>query len=448
MHFERLVIEAGRTSFSLELHRHLTVIGGVGPVEREGLINEMVGSLGPGRPGVHLELASDAGTRYALFRPVGGRPCVVDIDREADVTEAFLAHDGNVNLLERAGMTVRSASRQMRLTEADLLTRSTMEEYLLSLAHVDQGRLWDVARKVQHRQALLDEAAAEAGSTAEDAAAVEAIETRHREFEEAQERHERFRHLWFMIGGIAAIAVVPVAAAVGPLAAVPLALAALAMTVVSFRAWRRLEEARLREEAALAEAGAHSYLTFQINRVNGLLADDQRRKAMMQAAEFHRAAVVEWELLAGEIPVEWALAHETEVREAATRIRDTIGGPSNPMAVRLNEVEEATADVAHALLHRLDQMRTLGAGGESFPIFLDDPLAELVPEAKPNLLDLLVRASANQQVIYLTEDADVIEWARLEALSGALSLVEPSAPAESAPTGDDDRPRSSRHVAA
>lgn len=448
MHFERLIIEAGRTSFSLELHRNLTVIGGVGPVEREGLINEMVGALGPGRPGVHLELASDAGTRYALFRPVGGRPCVVDIDREADVTEAFVAHDGAVNLLERAGMSVRSASRQMRLTEADLFTRSTMEEYLLALAHVDQGRLWDVAHKVHHRQALLDEAAQEAGSNAEDAAAVEAIEARHDEFEAAQAHHERLRHLLFMTGGIAAIAVVPAAATLGPIAAIPLAIAAVVMTVVSYRAWRLLEEARLREEEALREAGAHSYLTFQINRVNSLLADDQRRKAMMQAAEFHRAAVVEWELLAGDIPVEWALAHETEVREAATRLRDTIGGPANPMAVRLSEVEEATADVAHALLHRLDQMRTLGAGGESFPIFLDDPLAELVPEAKPPLLELLVRASAHQQVIFLTEDADVVEWARAEALTGALSLVEPSAPSEPAPTGDDDQPRSSRHVAA
>ena len=47
----------------------MTVIAGVGRPERDGLITELVGGLGRGRSGVHLEIASDAGTRYAIFRP-------------------------------------------------------------------------------------------------------------------------------------------------------------------------------------------------------------------------------------------------------------------------------------------------------------------------------------------------------------------------------------------
>ena len=44
---------------------------------------------------------------------------------------------------------------------------------------------------------------------------------------------------------------------------------------------------------------------------------------------------------------------------------------------------------------------------------------------KPELLELLMKASADQQVIYLTQDEDVASWARVEALTGAMSVVEP-----------------------
>jgi hypothetical protein len=116
------------------------------------------------------------------------------------------------------------------------------------------------------------------------------------------------------------------------------------------------------------------------------------------------------------------------------------------MALTMSETEETTADVGHALLARLDEMRLLGAGGETFPVFLDDPFANLPSETKPGLLELLVTASRAQQIIYLTEDADVAEWARLEALTGDLAIVEPGS--GSRPGGDDNNPKRSRHVAA
>ncbi|HEY5153296.1 MAG TPA: hypothetical protein VIJ47_01085, partial [Acidimicrobiales bacterium] len=67
-----------------------------------------------------------------------------------------------------------------------------------------------------------------------------------------------------------------------------------------------------------------------------------------------------------------------------------------------------------------------GAGGESFPLLVDDALADIDPASKPQLLEMLVKASARQQVIYLTEDEDVAAWARVEAMTGALGLVEPA----------------------
>jgi len=81
--YERLVIEADDNNFSVEFHPRLTVIAGVGRLEREGLINELVGALGSSRSGVHAELATDSGGRFAVFRPTGGRHRVIDVEQHS-----------------------------------------------------------------------------------------------------------------------------------------------------------------------------------------------------------------------------------------------------------------------------------------------------------------------------------------------------------------------------
>ena len=68
MRYERLVIQAGSNSFTLNLHPRLTVIAGVGQLERESLIGELVGALGSSRSGVHAELVQDDG-RHLDYEP-------------------------------------------------------------------------------------------------------------------------------------------------------------------------------------------------------------------------------------------------------------------------------------------------------------------------------------------------------------------------------------------
>ena len=89
MRFDRLVIEADENTFSLEFHPRLTVIGGVGRLEREGLITELVGSLSSSRAGVHAEIVADNGNRFAVFRPFGARARVIDVEASADVSTRF-----------------------------------------------------------------------------------------------------------------------------------------------------------------------------------------------------------------------------------------------------------------------------------------------------------------------------------------------------------------------
>lgn len=45
---------------------------------------------------------------------------------------------------------------------------------------------------------------------------------------------------------------------------------------------------------------------------------------------------------------------------------------------------------------------------------------------KPFLLELLGRSAGEPQIVFLTGDEDVASWARLEALTGEVALIEPA----------------------
>ena len=62
-----MVIEAGRHTIALDLHPRLTVITGVGDLERESLAGELLGAMGRSRPGVHVEVTTDDGRHLALM---------------------------------------------------------------------------------------------------------------------------------------------------------------------------------------------------------------------------------------------------------------------------------------------------------------------------------------------------------------------------------------------
>ncbi len=117
------------------------------------------------------------------------------------------------------------------------------------------------------------------------------------------------------------------------------------------------------------------------------------------------------------------------------------------MAPMVLGAEDNRAELAHALLQRLQQLKSLGAGGESFPLLLDDALAEVDSGVKPELLELLTKASLNQQIVYLTEDPDVASWARVEALTGHLSIIEPASDRPAGERANPHRRRRSNHIA-
>ncbi|HNB94531.1 MAG TPA: hypothetical protein PLX07_06090 [Microthrixaceae bacterium] len=423
MQFERLVIESGASSVSFDLHPRLTVIAGMSQMERDGLINEFVGALGNSRSGIHLELVAGNGNRFAVFRPSGAPHRVIDVDHRTDVTQQFSDATGSIDLLSRAGLDVRTARKVMRFGSQDLAETTERGAYIQQLARIEQNELWSAAEALVIADRRMEEEADAVGSSVEDAEVIERIEQRHEQFERTQVDNEKVRRMTFLAAGFAALLAVPAAALIGTFAVIPLGLVALAAVAVSIVYWQRMEKARTAEEAALADAGAQSYLGFHLQRVNSLLGSDQGRQRLIRAAEEHRQAAQRWHALAGEVDVNWAVANRAEITGAA-RLRANVQPfltPEDPSS------GDRTAAAAHAVLGRLEQLRSLGPGWESFPALLDEPFQGLDSGTLPAMLELLVRSSEHQQIILLSESATVSEWARVEAMTGAIGVIEPSA---------------------
>lgn len=425
MRYERLVIEAGDASYTLDLHPRLTVIAGVGQLEREALLGELVAALANARPGVHVEVIEDTGRRLAVFRPNKGAARVVDVDRAADVSAEFRDEQGRINLLASTRLEPGQLRRKLRFGAPDLQAASHGAALIRQLADVDQPTLWRAAEALLESEERLQSEADELGSAPEDAEIIERVEQRHHRFEAAQERHERLRRLTLGFAGLCTAAAGAIGFFVDRRPAIGLlGLASISM-LISVVTRTRAEKARKDEAEALAEAGAQSYLGFHLQRVNGMLSSEQARKRLMAAAADNRGAAQTWNDLAGTIPVGWAIEHIEEIT-AAARVRIDITTHAT-MSSEDHGIDDETTDLARVLVGRLAELRRLGSSKESFPLLLDDPFADLDRGAKPALLELLSHTSGSPQLVYLTEDEDVASWARLEALTGALSVVEPAA---------------------
>jgi hypothetical protein len=422
MRVERLVIEAGDNTLTLDLHPRLTVVAGMGRIEREGLVGELIGALGGSRPGLHLELEERSGRHLAVFRPTIGRHRIVDVDRAKDVTAEFADAEGECNLLTHLGLDSRTARRMMRFGAADLATNSNRGHAVEVLAALDQQRVWAAAEALRRAEGDLTSESEAIGSAPEDAAMIEEVEARHNAVEQAADQFERTRKRTFWVGGACGLATIPGVAAAGA-EGLLFAVLAIASVIASLLARAKVGRAAKAEERALADAGASSYLGFQLQRVNGLLANDSSRKVLMDVAGARRAALADWEHVAGDIPVEFALANREEI-EGASRLRREVDALSSISSTAPDVPGDLTSDLAHALVTRLAEARAVA--GEGMPLLLDDPFQQLDPSVKPLLLELLGRSAGEPQIVFLTEDEDVASWARLEALTGEVALIEPA----------------------
>lgn len=421
----RMVIESGRHTIALDLHPRLTVITGLGEVERDSLAAELLGALGPSRAGVHIEVTTDDGRHLAVFRPVSGRPRLVDVEASQDITPP--EGDGGVDLYAQAGFDHAKARRTLKIGHADLTTQARSDSVVQRLADIEQTSLWAAAARVRVTDEALRAESVAAGTAPEDAEVIDRIEQRHAALEGALESMNRARRLARSVTAVGVVGSVP-ATFINPVMALPLVAITVLTLAVAFWCQSRVDKARRQEQEALDAAGAESYLGFHVRRVDGLVSSNQARRRLLAAAAEHRAAAAQWIQIAGDVSVDWALEHHGEIT-VASRVRSDVRN-LGVMSHSAPGDDDLASDLAHALLARMARARSAGGGSESFPLIVDEPFAELDPGLKAPMLELLARSSGTPQVILLTADEDVASWARLEALTGVLAVLEPTPDAE------------------
>ncbi|MCU1379223.1 MAG: hypothetical protein JWN29_2206 [Acidimicrobiales bacterium] len=421
MHVTRLVIEQGERTFSLALHPRLTVVAGVGAGARAGLVAELIGGLGSTKRGVNLEVCDDRGRRLAVLRPPAGGHRVIDLSDGSDVSDEFRGPDGRLDLLGRYGIDARRAHEILHLDRNQIDTNARMDEDVTRLAELDQTELWSTAARVRITDDELRTVVSESG-TRGDPELIDRIEARHQSAEQSQRFHRRLERDALRTFLASLIAAVPVAF-VRPGLAIPVVAIAAAAGMLCLVFHSRAAAAERSEQKALADAGVESYLGFVVNRVNELMDDTEARRRRIAVAEDHRSASVRWTRIAGDVSVEWALAHH-EAIDTAARLRRELAALAQVSSTAPDLDDETTA-LAQAIVTHIGRLRHVGTGNESFPLVLDDPFTDAPPSTKLTLVELLARTAGSPQIILLTDQDEVASWARLEALTGEVALVEP-----------------------
>ena len=423
MRLERLVIEAGENTLTLDLHPRLTVVAGMGRVERESLVGELIGALGGTRPGLHLEVEERSGRHLSVFRPTSGRHRIVDVDRARDVTVEFTDPTGGCNLLDQLALDSRAARRLMRFGAADLAASSHRGHAVDVLASLDQTpRVGRRRRTVPSAERDLTSESEAIGSAPEDAAMIEAVEARHIAVEEAAERFEQTRKRTFYIGGACAALTVP---AVGMAGATGLLFVAIALVAVAASLGAR---ANARTGCSSRGEGSRGGRRPQLPRVPAPAGQRPAGQRHQPQGPHGRRLVPAGPLsptgnswpATSRSTGRWPTARRSK-RRPASAARSTPWVPS-PHGTR-----------GHGGRHRRPRPRARHPSGRGalrrrrgLPLLLDDPFRELDRSVKPLLLELLGRSAGEPQIIFLTEDEDVASWARLEALTGEVALIEPA----------------------
>jgi len=134
-----------------------------------------------------------------------------------------------------------------------------------------------------------------------------------------------------------------------------------------------------------------------------------------------------WRSLAGDIDVAWASEHRTEI-QAAARLRQHIAALRSLSSSAPDLSDDDAVGLAHAIVSQLNT--ATNNTGVRPPVLLDETFDQLEPAVVPLLLELLPGLVGDLQVVLLTEDEAIASWARLEALAGELSLVEPALAAD------------------
>jgi hypothetical protein len=149
---------------------------------------------------------------------------------------------------------------------------------------------------------------------------------------------------------------------------------------------------RAEAEKAVAEA------LDDLARCDAVLSDSERAKAEAQSS------------------LEDARSAQHEARAAVDDLEERLAAAG----INASPTRVDGSDIEVYVLARLAGARAGGCVG-SVPLVVDDALLAAPEQDRPRILDLLDRLAVVVQVVYLTDDGEVVEWAR--SLGGERAAV-------------------------
>ena len=427
MELQRLVVEDHENALAIDFHHGLTIAFHENPAVRARFIDAFINGLGPGRDGLHLELTDVQNRNLAIFRPLGGRHRVIDIDRAVDISAQYVAPNDRVDVLGRAGLDPTAALTTIRVNANQIDrggdTGTDNHRLARSLASADQALLWPAAEALAVANEKLAGLANGAGAGAiGKAAALQAVTEAHEHTVHAVAQHKKVALFGYgLAGACAAIAAILFVADARlddsnwtAKALAILSVLALALTAGDRRS---VAKAKAKERQVLQENNATSY--DQLARSVGHLADNDTRTDLLTAQAESEQLAAYWRSLAHDAPADWALANRPAIELIAARRQQA----APYLAAELVSDEGTVADSARVLVDKVVTLRDVGMTREKFPMLLDEPFVGLGPEDVTRLLETVRRLATSHQIIMVTGDSFIQQWGARLAATDQVSLV-------------------------
>ena len=281
--------------------------------------------------------------------------------------EAPAELDALVTAVEQAEAERVELSVRLREMAASRLSEPS-HPAVVDLARADQAALWAANARALETSARVEAESVALGNSG--GSVTEAIERQHDQVVEAEQLVEKLRRPAMLSGGGGVVAGLA-AAAVAPIAAPVMVVGgAAAAGWMLLKPKRRLAQAQLAEEQALAQVGASTYLSFHMRRVDAILDPGARERLELAMLE-QRMAMTAWAEVAPNIDPWTAAGVRDEVEGYAIALRELGDTATEIESLRrqlVERVEPAVAAARDALL------------AACAPYGIDDPFlaAELV----------------------------------------------------------------------
>ena len=114
-------------------------------------------------------------------------------------------------------------------------------------------------------------------------------------------------------------------------------------------------------------------------------------------------------------------------RSELERLRDRLRAIERQIAAHIGPSQHGSGpDIVTALTDAAAAARTAGSGVETTPVILDEPFCDVHGDRKRAALGAVAALASEVQVLYLTEDEEVLAWARNRAQSDDMSVLAPA----------------------